>query len=178
MPFITFKLTPFNVASRISLQFEKNTSHSGLPTYRYVPPKSTLGSHIDEDLSTRNVNKSYYCLDHQGFACLKSGVFNMEPCKVTPDTPRGSPIALSWPHFYQADPSFLAAVSGLNPNKEKHQFYLDVSPEFGIPLAVRPRLQINAIIRKDEDIESMRLGTKKYKNFNTKVMFSVNLLMN
>ena len=102
----------------------------------------------------------------------------MEPCKVTPDTPRGSPIALSWPHFYQADPSFLAAVSGLHPNKEKHQFYLDVSPEFGIPLAVRPRLQINAIIRKDEDIESMRLGTKKYKNFNTKVMFSVNLLMN
>ena len=80
----------------------------------------------------------------------------MEPCKVTPDTPRGSPIALSWPHFYQADPSYQAAVSGLNPNKEKHQFYLDVSPEFGIPLAVRPRLQINAIIRKDKDIESMR----------------------
>ena len=80
----------------------------------------------------------------------------MEPCKITPDTPRGAPIALSWPHFYQADPSYLAAVSGLNPTKDKHQFYLDVSPEFGIPLAIRPRLQLNTIIRRDEDIESMR----------------------
>ena len=81
----------------------------------------------------------------------------MEPCKVSQDTPRGSPIALSWPHFYQADPSYLAAVSGVNPSKDKHQFYIDVLPQLGIPLALRPRLQINAIIRKDSDIHVMRL---------------------
>jgi hypothetical protein len=28
-------------------------------------------------------------------------------------------------------------VSGLNPEKEKHQFFIDVVPEFGFPLAIR-----------------------------------------
>jgi scavenger receptor class B protein 1 len=143
--------------TRITLQFEKNISHLEVSSYRYVPPLSALGSHTDLNLGTRNKNNSCFCLKDDGFSCFKSGVFNMEPCKVTPDTPRGSPIALSWPHFYQADPSYLAAVSGLKPTKDKHQFYVDISPQFGIPLAIRPRLQINAIIRKDEDIQIMRL---------------------
>ena len=95
-------------------------------------------------------------MDHEGFPCFKSGVFNLEPCKVTSDTPRGVPLALSWPHFYQADPSYLDAVVGMSPNKAKHEFYLDASPELGIPLAIQVRLQINAIIRRDPDIALMR----------------------
>merc|ERR1711892_1556908 len=87
--------------------------------------------------------------------CFKSGVFNMEPCKRTPELPLGAPIALSYPHFYEADQSFLEAVDGLKPIKEEHQFYVDVVPEFGFPLAIRPRFQLNAIIRKDEDIDIM-----------------------
>jgi len=43
----------------------------------------------------------------------------------------------------------------LHPDKEKHQFYIDVVPEFGFPLAIRPRFQLNAIIRRDEGIEVM-----------------------
>ena len=80
----------------------------------------------------------------------------MEPCKRTEELPLGAPIALSYPHFYQADPSFLEAVEGLTPSKEEHQFYVDVLPEFGFPLAIRPRFQLNAIIRRDTDIDVMR----------------------
>ena len=83
----------------------------------------------------------------------------MEPCKRTTELPLGAPIALSYPHFYEADQSFLDAVDGLKPVKEDHQFYVDVLPEFGFPLAIRPRFQLNAIIRKDEDIDVMRLDT-------------------
>ena len=133
---------------RISLEYSKIVTYSGLTTYRYVPQPSVLGS------SEQEQNNSCYCME--GFSCLKSGVFNMEPCKVSPDTPRGSPIALSWPHFYQADPSYLAAVTGLSPSKEKHEFFFDIEPQLGIPLAVRPRLQINAIMRRDQDIQQMR----------------------
>ena len=57
----------------------------------------------------------------------------MEPCKRTVDLPKGAPIALSYPHFYQADQSFLDAVVGLKPNKTEHQFYVDVLPQFGSP---------------------------------------------
>ena len=40
------------------------------------------------------------------------------------------------------------AVIGLKPDKSKHEFYLDVVPEFGFPMAMRPRFQLNAAIFK------------------------------
>ena len=57
-------------------------------------------------ISRRNEENSCYCVD--GFACLKSGVLNMGPCKRTPDRPLGAPLALSYPHFYEADPHYLS----------------------------------------------------------------------
>ena len=39
----------------------------------------------------------------------------MAPCKRAPDMEMGAPIALSFPHSYQADPSFREAVGGLSP---------------------------------------------------------------
>ena len=48
------------------------------------------------------------------------------------------------------------AVEGLAPDKERHQFYVDVLPEFGFPLAIRPRFQLNAVIRRDTDVDIMR----------------------
>ena len=53
----------------------------------------------------------------------------------------------------QADPWYLDNVEGLKPEKEKHEFYVDISPKFGFPLAIRPKFQLNAIIERDADIE-------------------------
>lgn len=40
-----------------------------------------------------------------------------------------SPILLSFPHFYMGDQSLRLAVEGIAPpEKEKHQFFLDVQP--------------------------------------------------
>ena len=33
---------------------------------------------------------------------------------------------ISFPHFYLGDPCLLEEVEGLNPDPEKHDFYLDV----------------------------------------------------
>jgi len=140
---------------RIDLKYEKDVEHLGLNSYRFIPPSNAMGSHDDPDPDARNPANSCYCMKDEGFSCFKSGVLNMEPCKRTPDYPKGAPIALSYPHFYQADPSFLSSVSGLNPDKEKHQFYVDVAPDFGFPLAIRPRFQLNAIIRRDPDVDIM-----------------------
>ena len=57
-----------------------------------------------------------------------------------------APLALSMPHFYQADQSFRDAIDGMKPEKEKHEFFMDVVPEFGFPLAIRPRFQLNVVI--------------------------------
>jgi len=139
---------------RLNLEFEKEEHYShGLVANRYVPPENALGSHLDQDPKRRNEANSCYCVD--GFRCFESGVLNMAPCKVTSDRPKGAPLALSYPHFYQADPRFINAVEGLEPNKERHQFYVDLSPELGVPLAIRPRFQLNIVIRRDEDIPIM-----------------------
>ena len=141
---------------RINLEYEKDVEHVGLNSYRFIPSINAMGSHTDPDPAKRNPANSCFCMKQEGFSCFKSGVLNLEPCKQTQDLPRGAPIAISFPHFYQADPSFLSAVSGLSPDKEKHQFYVDVAPDSGLPLAFRKRFQLNAIIRKQWDIDIMR----------------------
>lgn len=53
------------------------------------------------------------------------------------------PVFISFPHFYLADPSLVAAIEGLNPQKEIHQTYLDVEPQTGLLVEARKRLQVN-----------------------------------
>ena len=69
----------------------------------------------------RNEANSCYCVD--GFACFKSGVLNMAPCKRTPERPMGAPLALSYPHFYQADPHYLNV--SIAYKKTKNKIYLN-----------------------------------------------------
>ncbi len=42
-------------------------------------------------------------------------------------------------------------MGGLKPEKEKHEFYMDIVPEFGFPLAIRPRFQLNVIVGSSVD---------------------------
>lgn len=125
----------------------QEVEHAGMRTLRFIPTYNALGSHKDVNDPYYNEDNKCYCLEDEGYQCFKSGVLNMEPCKR--DTK--APLALSMPHFYMADDSFLGAVGGLSPNKTKHQFYIDAVPEFGFPLAIRPRFQLNIVIGKNQD---------------------------
>ena len=40
-------------------------------------------------------------------------------------------VFASKPHFLDADPAFLSNVTGLSPDREKHDSYLDVEPVGG-----------------------------------------------
>lgn len=46
---------------------------------------------------------------------------------------------ISHPHFYNADPSLVNAVEGLNPSKEHHALFLDVHPVGGLALVSYPQ---------------------------------------
>ncbi len=106
-----------------------------------------MGAHDDPDPTRRNEDNECFCMEEEDFKCFKSGVLNMAPCKRE----TRAPLALSLPHFYQADPSYLEAVGGLDPHKDRHQFFMDVVPEFGFPLAIRPRFQLNLVIGSSID---------------------------
>lgn len=40
----------------------------------------------------------------------------------------GTPVFMSFPHFYGADPYYLDAVEGLNPSQDKHGFHIVLEP--------------------------------------------------
>lgn len=64
----------------------------------------------------------------------------------------GFPIALSYPHFFEADTAVLDAVEGLTPEAEKHESYFFIQPTSGLPVDLAFRFQINMVL---EDISSI-----------------------
>ncbi|MEQ2217587.1 hypothetical protein XENOCAPTIV_015648 [Xenoophorus captivus] len=74
--------------------------------------------------------------------CLGTGVLKVSVCR------EGAPIVVSFPHFYQADPAYINAVDGLNPNKEEHETYLDLQPTTGVPIRACKRAQLNIILKR------------------------------
>lgn len=58
-----------------------------------------------------------FCSDGE---CPLKGTMDLYPCL-------GSPIIASMPHFYNADPSLIEAIeSGMHPDKESHQIFIDM----------------------------------------------------
>jgi scavenger receptor class B, member 1 len=53
---------------------------------------------------------------------VPSGVLNISACRY------GAPVFMSFPHFYKADPYYVNQVDGMQPDKDKHEFYLTLEP--------------------------------------------------
>lgn len=68
----------------------------------------------------------------------------------------GSPVFMSYPHFFNADPYYPDQVEGLSPNQKDHEFYMVVQPSTGIPLEVAARFQVNMLV---EPIQGISLYT-------------------
>uniref|UniRef100_A0A0A9X4N1 Protein croquemort n=1 Tax=Lygus hesperus TaxID=30085 RepID=A0A0A9X4N1_LYGHE len=73
------------------------------------------------------------------------GVLNITACR------KGSPVFISYPHFYLGDPMLTEKVSGLNPNREQHNFEMTVEPTFGVPLDIRGRFQVNIMLNPNRN---------------------------
>jgi hypothetical protein len=52
------------------------------------------------------------------------------------------PLFISKPHFLDADPSLVASVVGLSPNRAIHDTYLDIEPNTGAMCRVHNRVQL------------------------------------
>ena len=138
--------------------------HAGIRTLRFIPPANALGSHNDKNKQQRNEKNQCYDISDDPNVDIfskyfKSGVLNLENCKKV----KGAdgeysypPLALSQPHFYQADQEFKDAVIGLKPDKDKHQFYIDVVPEFGFPLAMMAQFQLNLVLFRMDDVPEIK----------------------
>ncbi|NXK85810.1 SCRB1 protein, partial [Formicarius rufipectus] len=113
----------------MTLVYEQSRKFKGVPTYRFVAPKTLFANGTDYP-------------PNEGFCpCMQSGIQNVSTCRFN------APMFISHPHFYNADPFLLNTVKGLHPNKEQHALFLDVHPMTGIPMDCSIRLQLNLYIK-------------------------------
>ncbi|XP_046666332.1 protein peste-like [Homalodisca vitripennis] len=96
----------------ISFEYNEDTVVSDIPGYKYVGGLSML------DNGTVFPDNECFCNGE----CVPSGVVNVTSCRF------GAPAFASFPHFYLGDSYFTDNVRGMQPAKEKHQFYLVLEP--------------------------------------------------
>ncbi|XP_017267884.1 lysosome membrane protein 2a isoform X2 [Kryptolebias marmoratus] len=118
----------------IHLAYVKDVEVKGIQAYRFAPPSDVLMN------PKNNPTNAGFCVP--AGECLGTGVLKVSVCR------EGAPIVVSFPHFYQADPAYINAVDGLNPNEEEHETYLDLQPTSGVPIRACKRAQLNVILKR------------------------------
>ena len=140
LPNTTLYLFNRDLCRSLPLVYEADTVSQGVPGYRFVPPKDIFSP------PEENPDNACYCMNEAGCK-VPRGVFNMSACSF------GSPVMISWPHFFQADPKLLEDVVGLKPEQSKHQLFMDIQPKLGIPLVAQARSQINIQMYKMDEVK-------------------------
>lgn len=115
-----------------TLEYSRTVGSYGINLERFVAPASTF-----QNGSEYPPNACFATKRH-----LRSGAMDISRCQ------HGAPVVVSFPHFYQADPSYLDAVDGLHPDSFRHSFHLDVEPSLGLALGLNARLQVNLALEK------------------------------
>ncbi|XP_072228763.1 lysosome membrane protein 2-like isoform X2 [Leuresthes tenuis] len=118
----------------IYMEFEKDVTVKGIPAYRFTPPRSVLASKEENPLNEG------FCVTPK--ECLGTGLLKVSPCR------KGAPVVASFPHFYLAEDKYVAAISGLSPQRKHHQTFLDLNPTTGVIVRANKRAQVNILINK------------------------------
>ncbi|XP_041674770.1 protein peste [Drosophila eugracilis] len=112
----------------IPLDYTETVTVHGVTAYRFS------GTQHAVDNGTLHPDTKCYCV---GGKCMPIGVINIGPCAFN------ASVYMSFPHFYMADPSYLEAIEGLQPEREKHEFFMTLEPNAGVPMDVGGGFQAN-----------------------------------
>uniref|UniRef100_A0A6P7H5P2 Protein croquemort n=1 Tax=Diabrotica virgifera virgifera TaxID=50390 RepID=A0A6P7H5P2_DIAVI len=135
----TVKIFSNDLCSSIELDWRGDYEYQGMKGHKFVGTDKVF------DNGTKYPEMG--CFKGKGVTHQLSGVRNVSLCKY------GAPALVSFPHFYEADPAFLADIEGLKPNKTQHEMFLALEPETGLPLTVRAQIQLNLKMEKVKHIK-------------------------
>ncbi|CAG9794485.1 unnamed protein product [Diatraea saccharalis] len=131
-----------NLCRRLPFVYEKDVEIDGILLLRYRLPSNVF------DDPTNNPENQCYC-EIDSATCPPRGVINVTACTM------GAPALASFPHFHLGDPKLRNLISGLKPDPEIHQNYLDIHPTLGIALRGKSSLQINMQVVKSNMISAL-----------------------
>lgn len=103
----------FFVIRSITLDYTQDVSKKGVTFYRFAGTERMFASAQE--------NPDNWCF-WSGDVFNLSGVSNSSTCRY------GAPAFVSFPHYYLADSFLQNQVEGLNPQKELHEFHVDLEP--------------------------------------------------
>ncbi|XP_055922794.1 lysosome membrane protein 2 [Eupeodes corollae] len=89
------------------------------------------------DTNISDPETACFCKDRM---CLKRGLGRITPCYYN------IPSAISFPHFFNADPSLIGNIDGLNPDVKKHGSEIVIQPQLGVPMRAFTRFQVNLLM--------------------------------
>ncbi|XP_046804863.1 scavenger receptor class B member 1 [Lucilia cuprina] len=127
----TFRIYRKAICRTLPIVYSHPGKIDGIEAYHFKLHEKAFDSDINDP------NSSCFCTNKK---CLRKGLGNITPCYYN------IPLAISFPHFFNGDPSLLEPFEGLNPNEEKHGSEIVIQPQLGIPMKVRSRFQINLLM--------------------------------
>ncbi|GLV35653.1 Sensory neuron membrane protein 1 [Carabus blaptoides fortunei] len=125
------------------VSFEKKTETFGIPVFRYTNTERNLDIIEENDCFCPVGNDENF---KPVIKCTPKGTMNLMPCMQ-------SPTIYSNPHFYLGDRELNNFVTGLKPNKEKHQNFAEIEPLTGTPVRGMKRAQFSLFLRKLPEFE-------------------------
>lgn len=126
-----------DICRNVDLKYDSPFSRLGINGHKWTADESVFDNGIKYPEM-----KCYCSANEESCPDLAPGVFNASSCKWD------SPAFISFPHFYLADDVYFENLTGMSPNKQKHEFSLALEPETGIPLSINAALQINLYIKE------------------------------
>lgn len=131
----------------MALEYEYDSSVKGVDTLHFHFPDDLLAN------TTINPDNIGFCVTPE--KCYDSGVINAASCR------EGAPALLSLPHLYNAAKVYQDGITGMHPNKTKHDSVFDVEPMSGVVFRSARRLQVNMEVHKSKYITQL----KNVRNF-------------
>ena len=122
-----FSLAVSVLCLSLELSATANTSSQGVPVTRYQAGPDTFQ------------REDCFCS-----SCLPRGYIDLESCY--PDMK--PPLAVSFPHGLHSAKSPLVTHPPA-PQPARHNIFLDINPQLGLPLAMQVSFQLTAILRPD-----------------------------
>lgn len=141
---ITFFVS--DICTYLTLVYDNTTVHKGLSGVRYISDELML------DNGQKVPWRKCYCTDQ----CIPSGALDISRCKWN------APAFISMPHFYLADESYRENITGMSPDKKKHEIQIAIEPKTGVPLNVKAQLQLNLLVKSDDAMKMFRNITTAY----------------
>ncbi|XP_055537625.1 scavenger receptor class B member 1 isoform X2 [Wyeomyia smithii] len=114
----------------VPLYFQMKVHRGPLIGYKFILP---------DDSYDRLPNSTADCYKGQSDS-LENGITDMSKCLL------GFPVAATSPHYFARNLSRAQKISGMAPNRDKHNSYIIADPSFGIPLDQCARTQSNLVL--------------------------------